>query len=366
MIEPVQEQSTSVALMQAGKRVGHNKKIALLNVYEPRWMEFVQGRSEASPFHHPAWSSVLAECYGYSPMALALTDESGGVTAGTPVMDVRRRLTDRRWVSLPFTDYCPPLVEERLAGELADALVAETESWGVRRLEVRSALPEHANLHAHVSGVRHTLALDAEAESIYARFSKMHRRNIRKAERLGVSVAVGHSMSDVDMFYRLHLLTRRRQGVPIQPRRFFTLLAQRVIQAGLGFVLTARVDQVPVASAIFLCWNGTLIYKFGASDARYWDYRPNNLLFREAIRWGIGHDFHTLDWGRTDLEDRGLREFKAGWGAVEEPLLYSSNGASVASGVSSGRLMKVLSTVIRRSPPVVCRVTGELLYGYTA
>ena len=160
-------------------------------------------------------------------------------------------------------------------------------------------------------------------------------------------------------------MTRRRLGVPIQPRRFFRLLAKRFLARDLGFVISAHVDQVPVAAALFLNWNGVLVYKYGASDPRYWEYRPNNLLFHEAIRWGCEHGYHTFDWGRTDLDDQGLREFKCGWGGQEEPLVYSVI-VDTPPRLSSGRIKRAMSAIIRRSPSLICQAIGELAYRYAA
>jgi hypothetical protein len=70
------------------------------------------------------------------------------------------------------------------------------------------------------------------------------------------------------MCYRLRLLTRKRLGAPIQIRRFFHLIERNAIEGGLGFVLSAHANQVPVAAAVFLAWNGVLTYKYGASDPR--------------------------------------------------------------------------------------------------
>ncbi|MDQ3809210.1 MAG: GNAT family N-acetyltransferase [Chloroflexota bacterium] len=193
----------------------------------------------------------------------------------------------------------------------------------------------------------------------------MHQRNIRKSERSELRVEFGHSVSDIKSFYRLHLLTRRRLGVPIQPRRFFDLWRNKLADNGLGFVLSVHLDQIPIAAAVFLSWNGTLVYKYGASDPMYWEHRPNNLLFWTAIRWGCEHGFHTFDWGRTDLDDQGLRDFKTGWGAKEEPLTYSFI-ANTPFKPSSDRLKKAMGIVIRRSSPWVCRTMGELLYRYAS
>ena len=92
---------------------------------------------------------------------------------------------------------------------------------------------------------------------------------------------------------------------------------------------------VAIASALFLSWNGTTIYKFGASDPEHWPLRPNHLIFWTAIRDSCERGDHRFDFGRTDLENTGLRSFKEGWGAVERPLFTSALGAAPA-GPGSG------------------------------
>jgi CelD/BcsL family acetyltransferase involved in cellulose biosynthesis len=335
----------------------------VLDIDDRRWSAFVREWPDALPFHHPRWAGLLAACYGYRPLVLALADGPGRITAGLPVLDVGSRFGRRRWVSLPFTDSCPPLVGEDSAGRLADALVDELAARRVAVFELRAGLPTRSRLHTHVAAVVHRLALGGDPSDVSRGFSKMHQRNVRHAERSGVHIMHGTSHHDVEAFYQLHLLTRQRHGLPIQPRRFFELLSQQVLATRLGFVLTACVGDVPVAAAVFLTWNGVLVYKYGASDARYWSLRPNHALFWSAIRWGCENGYRCLDWGRTDLSDRGLREFKSGWGATEAPLTYAVV-ADQAPGQAPSRLRPAMQVLIRHSSPWVCRTLGELLYRY--
>jgi lipid II:glycine glycyltransferase (peptidoglycan interpeptide bridge formation enzyme) len=164
----------------------------------------------------------------------------------------------------------------------------------------------------------------------------------------------------LERFYRLHLQTRRQQGVPTQPRRFILRFAE-LFQAGLGFVLLASQGGRDAAGAVFLAAGGTLTYKYGASDRRLLSVRPNNLLFMEAIRWGCENGQQVLDFGRTDLENEGLRAFKRGWGAQESPLRYTLfSRRPTVPGPS--RTDVVLRPIIKRAPAVVGRLIGEALY----
>ena len=338
---------------------------AIVEIDDVRWRRLVESHPAATAFHHPAWCDVLSGAYGYRPFALAVTGADGGFVAGMPLMEVRG-LRGRRWLSLPFTDSCPPLASPPHDVALADALERERRAAGIAQVEVRAGLPSRS-AHSAVRGLTHVLALRDDPQELLPTFSRSQvQRNIARASREGVVVRRGVARGDLlDTFYSLHLATRRRQGVPIQPRRFFEQLWERMLEPGLGFVLVAEVEERPAAAAVFLAWNRTLTYKFGASDRAFSAQRPNHLLFWEAIRWGCENGFAALDFGRTDLSNDGLRAFKQGWGTVESELVYSSIGTQGAKA-GDGRVAQALGAVIRHSPPWMCRLVGETLYRHAA
>src|SRR6185437_506678 len=67
--------------------------LTVLELTDPRWGEFVARQPSATPFHHPDCGKLVATCYGFRAFAVATSDATGEM-----------------WVTLPFTDYCPPLV----------------------------------------------------------------------------------------------------------------------------------------------------------------------------------------------------------------------------------------------------------------
>ena len=336
-----------------------------LELGDPRWDRFLGGRDEALPFHRWAWLEVLAESYGFKPIAAVLAGPSGVLGAGLPLMEVRDRIRGPRWIALPFTDRCPVLAEsDATAKALADALAAAAREEGVR-LEVRSRL-EGEGLAAGVVAVRHELDLTPGYEALERSFSAMTYRNVSKALRAGLEVRVAENEDDLArLFYDLHLRTRRRLGIPVQPRRFFRLLWRNGLERGLGHALLVLERGRPIAGAVFLVERGTVVYKYGASDERAWSLRPNNLLFAEAIRQACDEDRKRLDFGRSNVGDVGLRAFKASWGAFEEPLVYTRLGRS--PGIESpSRPLRLAGALIRRAPSWLGRAVGESLYRYAA
>ena len=333
------------------------------------WLELVAGDPDAQPFHHPAWARVLAECYRFRAFGLALADANGRLIAGVPVVERPGLLGGRRWISLPFTDSCPPLVggNRLLQARLEAEIDAARQRAGVGVVELRTT-PASDYAFAFDVGLRHTLELNRDPETVYSRFKpKQVRHAIRYAERSGVIVAEAEREEELSgTFYALQTATRRRLGVPVQPRRYFSLLWRRIVEPGLGFVLVARIGDRPVAAAVFLAWKGTVVYKYSASDATAWSLRPNNAVLWHAIRWACENGYSTFDLGRTDRANEGLSAFKRGWGAEEVSLTYAAIGKAAAGRPGVGRVAGLARAVIRHSPPFVCRALGTMLYRYAA
>lgn len=360
----LRSQAMAVLANRAHLQAAAATDVVRLALDDPAWHAFVSSDPGAVPYHHPAWAGLLAECYGYAAFALTTRDGSGELAAGIPVIEVRRPLGPRRWISLPFTDALPVLGRgEREHTLLADGLRAAAARDGVEAFELRTDL---RGAHRRQAAVVHALELDEDPGAVSRRFGSSVRRNISRAAKLGVVVRRAERVEDVtSVFFGLHVRTRRRLGVPVQPQRYFELLWRRLAEIGLAYALIAEADGRPVAAAIFLDWNGVVTYKYGASDESAWPLRPNNLLFWTAIREACEAGRHTFDFGRTDLDNAGLRAFKSSWGAREAPLVYSTlGGKTVAAG--GARPGSLAAGFIRRSPMFVCRVTGALLYRYAA
>jgi CelD/BcsL family acetyltransferase involved in cellulose biosynthesis len=331
-----------------------------------RWLDLLGRSPEAGPFHHPLWLELLREQYGYPIEAVCVPGADGDLVAGIPIARIRSRLTGARDVALPFSDVCKPATAEGAPDEagaaLGRALEAHARRTGVE-LELRAPLPELSAARRGRAFLQHTLALAADVDAVEARFSKSQiRRGIKKARRDGVQIAFATDRRALDAFFRLHVRTRQHQGVPTQPKRFIRRFEQ-LFKGGLGWVAVARWHEMPIAAAVFLSFNGTVVYKYGASDRRHLDKRPNNLLFREAIQRACEEGNHTLDFGRTDLDNEGLAAFKRAWGSDEHKLSYVRLGAaSDADEAAGGGVPAPVRKLISRGPSALGQLIGAALY----
>jgi CelD/BcsL family acetyltransferase involved in cellulose biosynthesis len=353
-----------VTATSAGATAGFERVDVSLS--DPEWSKLVARRDEAGPFHLAAWSQLLADCYGFRAFGLGLRKD-GELVAGAPFLDVRTPVGGRTWRSLPFTDSCS------LLGDTADLPVLRTaiddarRDAGVTSSELRSDVPGGGSVPV---AYHHVLSLVGGEEAVHSRFKvKRVTQILRRLEQdaNGLIVREAENARDLtEIFYRLHVANRRRLGVPVQPRRFFRLLWERMIEPGHGYVLLAFKGATPVAGMVFLTGGSVVIYKYGASDAAYQRLRPNHALLWAAIRRATSEGYASFDFGRTDFDNEGLRDFKLGWGTAEEQLSYTYLGTHKGAGAGRGTASRALAVAIRRSPPAFCRATGEILYRYAA
>lgn len=335
---------------------------ALLDpLHDPRWANLAERAPQASVFHDPAWMGLVSSHYGYRLAAPAIVDAGGEAVAGLPVALVASRLTGRRIVALPFSDVCPALVADGAPADARARLAAALRALGEARrarVEVRGELAELAPALARFYG--HVVDLTEGVEAVERRYAPQVRRNVRKAQRLGVDVHRQHDPAALETFYALHLQTHRRLGIPTQPKRFIRGLGA-LLARDLGFVSVARLDGRPVAAAVFLHAAGAMTYKYGASDPAFQHARPTNALFADAIRWACGRGMRALDLGRTDLDNEGLRAFKRSWGAAEAKLAYTYAGGPPPR-LGGPRPQRLVAPIIRGGPAFVGRAIGEALY----
>lgn len=334
---------------------------------DPRWDENLLGHDEATVFHTAAWARVLRDSYGYSCCYLA--ELAGGrFSFLLPLMDVRSVLTGRRGISLPFTDFCEPLLDVNSPSPGAlDSLVDLGRQRGWKYFEVRGGDRIFGDAQPAMTVLGHTLDLAHPEETLFAGLKESTRRNIRKAKREGVEVTIGTSRGMVENFYRLNCLTRREHGLPPQPLSFFRNLQAHLVEKGTGCVALATLKGRNIGGAVYLHFGRNALYKYGASDSRHLSLRPNDLLMWEAIRWCRAQGFQQLGFGRTELEHEGLRRYKLSWGAVEQVKPYYRHDLESGQFVKSKlKGSSASSAMFRRLPTFVSRAIGEVLYRHVA
>lgn len=298
---------------------------ALDPLEDSRWGGLAASHPSSSPFHQTGWLKALRATYGYRPFVLTTTPPGEPLKDGIAMCEVRSWLTGSRLVSLPFSDHTQPFLEGvHQLSEILHALVADQPHHGHHYIELR---PMDCEAYAAAGFVPsrlfwlHTLDLAPPLERI---FKGLHRdcmqRRILHADRARLSYERGNRDALLREFYRLLLLTRRRQFVVPQPLAWF-----RNLCGSMGNALEIRVlrkDEVAVAAILTLRHGNSVVYKYGCSDENFHHLAAIPLLFWRLIEESKGAGAELIDLGRTEPGNEGLTRFKDRLGTTRRQIVY--------------------------------------------
>jgi CelD/BcsL family acetyltransferase involved in cellulose biosynthesis len=306
----------------------------------------------------------LRAAYGYEPVVVT-TDSSGArLMNGLVFCRIDSWLTGSRLVSLPFSDHCEPLIDH--SDELDEMLLymsRDVDEKMRKYIEIRPTSCAPSSRAGMSMGIRylfHRLDLHPSAEELFRKFHKdCVQRKIRRAEREKLQYEEGTSEELLQKFYRLLVMTRRRQYLPPQPIHWF-----RGLIAAFGNKLKIRVaskDGTPVASILTLSHRKTLIYKYGCSNATFNRLGGTALLLWRAIQEAKDHGFEEFEMGRSSIDNSGLIAYKERWGATRTAICYWSYPTEPA-GLSSVWRDRLAKHMVSICPDIALETVGKLLY----
>lgn len=352
------------------------------------WDELLASTPGNTFFHTSSWARALSESYRYAPKYFAVINH-GRMQALIPFMEIKSFLTGKRGVSLPFTDYCDPLLDDGMKlQDLMNPITEYGKKAGWKYIEFRfgqnlihDSLTHNSQLlsaeaPAQVGETRsipfltfigHILDLSRSEGELSSGLRDSTRRNIKKAVKEGVEVRIDHSLNAVEEFYRLNAMTRKEHGLPPQPARFFKKIHDYIISKDLGMVVLASFKQETIAGAVYFHFDKKAVYKYGASDKKYQHLRANNLVMWEAIKWYSQNGYKSLCLGLTEPEHHGLLQFKAGWGAVEQPIRYYRYDFKKQAFISGhSKTMGIHNKLFRNMPIPILNKVGAMIYRHFA
>jgi CelD/BcsL family acetyltransferase involved in cellulose biosynthesis len=273
---------------------------------DPRWAELA--RDHGSLFSSPPWLGALHSTYGFEIEAWLGVDDEGSPTGGIPFARLRGN-HGGRLSSLPFSDYCDPIVTSGSSwAATAERLFGEDLPVEIRCLHQTAAM-EDPRFGPGEADRWHAIDLDHDEDRAWDALAGSARRAIRKARDSDIEIRASNDLESLRSFYDLHLQVRKHKyRLLAQPFDFFLSLDEAF---GDQMVLMgAWQGESLVAGNIYLTWGDTLYYKFNASSGADLGARPNDLLMWEGMRYAVARGLRSVDLGRTDSDHQSLARFK--------------------------------------------------------
>jgi lipid II:glycine glycyltransferase (peptidoglycan interpeptide bridge formation enzyme) len=153
----------------------------------------------------------------------------------------------------------------------------------------------------------------------------------------------------LDSFYRLYTRTRRRHGVPPQPRAFFVAMMSALEGTALHL---AEHQGRAVAAVITLSFGGVTYLKYEVVDERERHLAPIHVLLWRTIENAVRAGDREYDFGRTAADNAGLNEFKQRWGTtrLELPYYFDPPRESPSVVRSDSLKYRLFTAAFRRMP----------------
>lgn len=283
------------------------------------WDDFVATMPDATCYHQSGWKGVIESSFGHQGHYLTAVDCTGKLSGILPLVHMKSRMFGSFLVSLPFVNYGGLLsCNESAERELFLRAEALRESLSASYVEFRNMNRQWHTMPVKSHKVTMILKLEVSTEKQWLLFNAKLRNQIRKAQKSGLTVTIGH-MELLDNFYAVFARNMHDLGTPVYGIQFFRNLLEEFKAS--TYVFLVCLNGIAVAAGIAVCFRDTLEIPWASSNADYKTMCPNNLLYWEAIKFAIERGFARFDFGRSS-PGGGTYNFKRQWGAESLPLKW--------------------------------------------
>ena len=285
------------------------------------WDEFASRYTDLI-FYQSVWSRVLKEGLGGQPLYFCL-QEGEEIVAGLPGILLDFKIFKILYASIPYGNligqkpYYPTFLEllEKEVGRRGIDQIRLTESPFSESYSPESSFKP-------VSAKCTLLDLRGyDKEKIWEGYKKNIRRDVRKAQRSGISIRSGDSREDVNIFYKLYLASmERNRAMAKYPLRWFETLYEMITRRGLGAFLVAELNEVAIAGVVLIYSASSAHYFHNGSQYEFLNFCPNELLVHFSLEKAIEKGNSFFDFMGSDPNDLSLIRFKEKWGAQSKDI----------------------------------------------
>ena len=170
----------------------------------------------------------------------------------------------------------------------------------------------------------HLLDLDGMTEELlWENYKKRVRRDVRKAEKSGVTVHEAIGPREIDVLFDIYLETmKRNEAYNTWTKKALCAIYDHLVQKGEAKILLAKLKEEIIAGIILIFSSDTTYYFFAASNQKNLSLCPNDLLVHHGICLTIAAKRRFFDLMASQREDVALMNFKEKWGAQKYPFYF--------------------------------------------
>jgi len=282
---------------------------------EKEWDEFASRYTDLI-FYQSVWSQVLRRGLGGQPLYFYLRD-GGEMVAGLPGVLLNFKIFKILYASIPYGNL---IGEKSHYPSFMELLEKEFRKRGIDQVRItKSPFLQSYQPDSFKSITAKCTLLDLRSfdkERILESHKKYVRRDIRKAQRSGITIRSGTSGEDAKIFYQLYLASmERNRAVAKYPFRWFEAIYEKMVESRLGIFLFAELNKTTIAGVVLINSATTTHYFHNGSKPQFLKFCPNELLVHSSLEKAIEKGNSFFDFMGSDPMDLSLIKFKEKWGS---------------------------------------------------
>ncbi len=290
-----------------------------LSLSDTNLQEFISKNSKCI-FSSADWYKVLEEGFNSKVLFYGLRDGSD-LKLVIPGILLNFKIIKMFYSNIPYGGF---IGEKTYITDFLPLLEKELKKAGVDIFRVCKQFSDgYDNLNGYKlqSGCQQIINIEGLTEQeLWTGYKKRVRRDIRRAEKLGVDIKELSSKEEVDILYRLYVETMKRNNTyPTWTRKAIHSIYEHLVSKGKAKVLFAKLKEKYIAGVMLIYSEGTLYYFISSSVADYLSFCPNDLLMHRTITLGIQKGKKHIDLMTSRESDTKLIKFKEKWGSQRHP-----------------------------------------------
>lgn len=265
-----------------------------------------------------AWRRIVRAAYGIGAHFLVALDEHRCVGV-LGLYEIRHPIFGHYLATAVFANDGGLYFENAAA---RDALVAEAKALAVRLkvaylvIRTRDAALDGFEVDDHYRTA--LVDLSGGADAAWKALPNKTRNQVRRGQKEKFTVERGPAQ--VGAFFDVFHEHMRDLGSPAHSRPYYDAILTHLGDRADFIVLR---DGAELAAGALLCWtNGTAMNYHTVALRRFNTRCPNYLIYWTMLEASAGRGCTRFDMGRSEAGSSNL-QFKANWGAVEQPLYYN-------------------------------------------
>lgn len=159
--------------------------------------------------------------------------------------------------------------------------------------------------------------LKKSEQDLWDAMTRDRKKSIKKGQKeLEVRLISDDDNYQIDSVYNLLGVVYKRVRLPLPHKDFFLNVIKSLHPKGYIKIFGAYKDSVLIGVRLVLCYNGLIYDWYAGANDDYLEYRPNDILLWNVLKWGHENGYKLFDFGGAGKPNvpYGVRDYKLKFG----------------------------------------------------